>query len=255
MVQNCTDNPPQISSPVSLESPHRINIESNITSRIEGRIEATTSDSTHPTDISFLPSSEKSPSAQLPTESSKEGLGSRKEEALLDSLTEEQTNLWTRWCVISHTPYDTFNENMYQHVVALADKIVTTEQLQSLYDFVYARLKSFSEDKGTNFTPPRLYNLVKACPEWQAIAGQKERECMEKKRPVEFVSGSGNMTNFTQLRLQGKMPTIDYSYREVARPTASSKPGNIRFEDLPQALRQKQPDSRAGCLVERKNRA
>jgi hypothetical protein len=156
--------------------------------------------------------------------------------------------------VISHTPYDSFNENTYKHVLALAEKVVTTEQLQSLYDFVYARLKSLSEDKGTNFTPPRLYNLVKVYPEWQATAEQKERERVEKKRPVEFVSGSGNMTNFTQLRLQGKIPTIDYSYREVARPTASSKSGNISFEDMPQVLRQKQPNLRVSGLVERKNR-
>jgi hypothetical protein len=129
--------------------------------------------------------------------------------SLLDKLTDEQADFWTRWCAIARSPE--LNETAYTHVVSLTTEITSTADLQSLYDFEYDRLREFAKTKGNGEPlPPRLGNLIKALPEWRQTQVRRKQEKTQDQEAHEHIPGSGSITNWTQARLAGNQPAINY---------------------------------------------
>lgn len=124
-------------------------------------------------------------------------------------LTDQEADFWTRWCAIAKSP--DLNETAYTHVVALAGEITSTAGLQSLYDFEYDRLRELTKAQGKGDPlPPRLGNLVKALPEWRQTQARRKQEKEQDQEAHEHIPGSGSITNWTQARLAGNQPTINY---------------------------------------------
>src|SRR5713226_118873 len=86
-----------------------------------------------------------------------------------------------------------------------------TADMQSLYDFEYDQLREFAKAKGKGEPlPPRLGNLVKALPEWKQTQVRRKQEKEQDQEAHEHIPGSGSITNWTQARLAGNQPTINY---------------------------------------------
>ena len=161
------------------------------------------------------------------------------EKALPSSLTEGQSTFWTQWCSISGTSYESLNETAQKHVCWLAEKALTTTEVQSLYDCTYDRLRAFSQATGKALIPPRLGNLVKAYPEWSQTRIQKEREQVEEQKHHEHVSGTGHMRNWTQERLEGKT-TQHVVYQPLpSRAKGTSQGNTLDFSGTLEQLRMK----------------
>jgi hypothetical protein len=150
----------------------------------------------HPT----LPTVPQRDSLSLPPE---------KSSSLHSKLTDQEADFWTRWCAIAKSPE--LNETAYPHVVALAAEITSTADLQSLYDFEYDRLRELTKAQGKGEPlPPRLGNLVKALPEWKQTQVRRKQEKEQDQEAHEHIPGSGSITNWTQTRLAGNQPVINY---------------------------------------------
>lgn len=160
--------------------------------------------------------------------------------SLLVNLTEEQSTFWLRWCAVSGSDPNSINQNAYNHVKFLAEKVLTTDDLQSLYDAAYARIREFSEGTGKSPIPPRLGNLVKAYPEWAQGRALKSKDREEEHKQHAHIPGTGHMRNFTAERLAGKaepvyvLPKVETRGKRPAAPT-----GNIDFQDALEQLKQR----------------
>jgi hypothetical protein len=147
--------------------------------------------------------------------------------SLLAQLTDSQADFWTRWCAIAGSTQE-LNETAHKHVVVLAEKITTTQALQSLYNAAYDRLKELAgTTTGKEPVPPRLGNLVKCLPEWEQAQTRKQQEKEQKQSDHAHVTGTGQVTNWTQARISGNLPPINYDPLPPAAPRrARSATGN-----------------------------
>jgi DNA-binding PadR family transcriptional regulator len=91
-------------------------------------------------------------------------------------LTEEQTIFWNRWCAMTKCDPKDLNQTAYKHVVYLADKILTTDDLASLYEFTYTHIRELPRSTGKDPTPPRLGNLINVYQEWEQARVLKSRD-------------------------------------------------------------------------------
>jgi hypothetical protein len=158
--------------------------------------------------------------------------------ALLERLTEEQSTFWLRFCKVAEVDPSKLNQRAFQHVCALADKALSEEQVKSLYDFEYARLKAaYGEDA----IPPRLGNLTNAYRDWKATQRPKEEGLAQGK--TGFVPGSGTRLNHTYAKTWKDQPPLDYSYVVPSKPVRSRtvtqhRGGNIEATDFGATLEQ-----------------
>lgn len=155
--------------------------------------------------------------------------------SLLESLTEEESTFWSRWCAISGSEHNSLNQNGYKHVKTLAEKSLTTDDLQSLYDAAYARIREFSQASGKEAIPPRLGNLINALPEWEKTRSLKKRDQELEQKQREHVSGTGNVRNLTQERLSGKAEPVIYAAPSVEKK--STLPTGISPSQMLEELR------------------
>lgn len=155
--------------------------------------------------------------------------------SFLSSLTEEQTTFWTRWCAISKSQYASLNQTGYKHVVELAEKGLTTEELQSLYDTAYDRIREFSASTGKPAVPPRLGNLVKALPEWEQKRALKKKDQEQEQTQHEHLPGSGHMRNFTRERHDDKAKPVTSA--PLPQEQKSTLPAGISPSQMLEELR------------------
>jgi hypothetical protein len=144
---------------------------------------------------------------------------------LLGQLTEEQSAFWTRWCSISGARYDSLNQTAIPHIIKLTEKATTTEDVQSLYDVAYIRIKEFAEAMHKPVIPPRLGNLVNALPDWEAMRAKKEQGRAEDKAAHAHIPGTGQLRNYTMERLSGKAEPIVYTPLTREKPALKGVSG------------------------------
>jgi len=129
--------------------------------------------------------------------------------ALLASLTDQEADFWTRYCAISGADYQKLNKAAYAHVSFFAAESLTTDDIQSLYDLAYTRLRALASSRGIpehDIVPPRLGNLKNVYPDWQASRKQKRPQDREK-----HLGQTGRYYNSTYERLSGKpLPPLTY---------------------------------------------
>ena len=160
------------------------------------------------------------------------------ENSLLSSLTEEESTFWTQWCSVSKVNYENLNETAYHHVRWLAGKALTTTEVQSLYDYAYDRLREFSQNTGKAVIPPRLGNLVKVYPEWAQTRVLKDRDQDQTQKQLEHIPGSGRVRNWTQERMEGKLPAQPIVYRPLpSRAKGTPQKNNLDFSGMLEQLR------------------
>jgi hypothetical protein len=126
--------------------------------------------------------------------------------SLLTSLTETETNFWTRFCAVSGADYQKLNQNAYKLVQFFAEMSLTTDAIQSLYDLAYRQIREFAKSKGVpeqDIKSPRLGNLKNAWPDWQAMSKEKEKSPEENHH---HLPGTGEIRNVTRERLNGNGP-------------------------------------------------
>lgn len=127
---------------------------------------------------------------------------------LVEKLTDEQANFWTRWCAIAGV--SPLNENTCKHIVDLSARVTSTQDLQSLYDFTYDQLKELAQAKGVGVIPPRLGNLKNKLPEWEQSCKRQSQEQAESEKAHEHLPGTGRLSNWTDARLRGEAPPLRY---------------------------------------------
>ena len=158
--------------------------------------------------------------------------------SLLHSLTEEQSDFWTRFCAVSGADHGKLNKNAYDLVVVFAPLGLTTDALQSLYDLAYTQIREFAKSKGIpekDIKPPRLGNLKNAYPDWQAMRKEKEKPPEENHH---HLPGTGEIRNYTDERLSGNgSPPLTYM------PQPTQRRNRTRLEKIEFALPPKPEDA------------
>jgi hypothetical protein len=104
----------------------------------------------------------------------------------------------------------------------LAERITTTDDLDSLYQSNSAMLLALSEERGTPFTPPHLKNLIRHYPVWKTAQNIKRKRAEQASQKM--VSGTGAVKNWTLARLSGKLDAPPVVYPDVEKP---AKPASI----------------------------
>lgn len=149
--------------------------------------------------------------------------------SLLDSLTEEQVAFWQRWCAISKHEYEKINQTAIEHIIWLAERLHTTEEIQSCYDYAYARIREIPREAGRRIVPPALGNLRNCYPDWAKSHELKERE----KSPNHASSGTVSYKNSTYERLASGKPVEPIVYNPLPVKNQRRSAGNITFVDMP----------------------
>ena len=143
------------------------------------------------------------------------------------SSQDEIADFVTRWCAVSGVSYNSVVSNptaMERIRRFFSTKNLSTEELQSLYDWSYQKLSELPRAKGKKLVPPRLGNLENDYPEW-SVTRRKAIESSQEQGEQEirdqrglFSPGAGWVPN---ARDGFK---VDYSYFEQCKDTS---PGGI----------------------------
>lgn len=150
-----------------------------------------------------------------------------KSSSFLDKLTDEQADFWTRWRALSGT--QKLTDTSYGYIISLASKVTTTQALQSLYDYSYEQVNEIAQAAGRKTTPPNLGTLNRYLTEWEKSQAREQRGKEQEQTAHEHIPGSGSITNWTQARLAGNQPAINYEPLPPVRkvPNDLKKVGNV----------------------------
>lgn len=155
-----------------------------------------------------------------------DSLSPEKSSSLLDQLTDEQSDCWTRCQAL--TGAQNLTQKAYESVVTLSSKVTTMADLQSLYDFATDRGEEIAKAAGRKATLPNVGTMAHFLPEWEKVQARKQQEKEQEQATHGHVPGSGSMTNWTQARLAGKEPPINYDPLPTVKPASGlSQVGNI----------------------------